>query len=328
MQLGFMTQTKTKTKGDFIAQVTHNRQFGPRYFRLGLQLEGQAAQLYAQFQPGQFVELKLDSAALPPQEIIAPELADLAQRHIILRRPFSLCSLDVQPTKAVLEIIYGVVGPGTIRMTKLQPGQTVPVIGPLGNGFTEPEHKQQALLVAGGVGAPPIQHLATTLAASGAWDDIILFTGARTVEDLPFEREVKADQVILPELADCQITTCIATDDGSYGHHGFVTDCLEAHIQGQSSSARDQAMIYACGPEPMLVKVAAIADAMQIDCQLSMEQRMACGINLCQGCAIECRVPGSTETVYRMCCKDGPIFDAREVVFSPSESFAESPECG
>ena len=311
-----MVHTALKTKGDFIARVTHNRQIGPRYFRLGLRFEGQAARLYARFQPGQFVELKLDSAALPPQERIAPELADLAQRHIILRRPFSLCSLDAQASTATLEIIYGVVGPGTVRMTNLQPGQPVPVIGPLGNGFSFPKNKTQALLVAGGVGAPPIQHLATSLAASGDWDQIILFTGARTIDDLPFEREVKADQVILPELTACGIKTCIATDDGSYGHHGFVTDCLESHVQGLSPSARDKTLIYACGPEPMLAKVAGIALSLDIDCQLSMEQRMACGINLCQGCAIECRVPGSSETVYRMCCKDGPIFDAREVVFS------------
>ena len=117
-------------------------------------------------------------------------------------------------------------------------------------------------------------------------------------------------------MAACGIKTCIATDDGSYGHHGFVTDCLERHVQGLSPSARDKTMIYACGPEPMLAKVAGIALSSDIGCQLSMEQRMACGINLCQGCAIECRVPGSNETVYRMCCKDGPIFDAREVVFS------------
>jgi len=312
-----MSQTMLKTKGDFTALVTHNRRIGPRYFRLGLQFEGQAAQLYAQFQPGQFVELKLDSAALPPKEAIAPDLADLAQRQIILRRPFSLCALDVQPATVTLEIIYGVVGPGTVRMTNLQPGQPVPVIGPLGNGFSVPDSKRRALLVAGGVGAPPIQHLATTLAASGAWDEIVLFTGARGVEDLPFVREVKADQVILPELAACRVKTCIATDDGSYGHHGFVTDCLTDHMQGQSPAVRDETMVYACGPEPMLAKVAAIARSLRLDCQVSMEQRMACGINLCQGCAVECRVPGSTETVYRMCCKDGPVFDAREVIFSP-----------
>jgi len=311
-----MTQTQVKTRGDFLARVTHNQQIGPSYFRLGLQLEGEAAQIYARFRPGQFVELKLDSAALPAPEDIPPELADLAQRHIILRRPFSLCSLELEATSATLEIIYGVIGPGTVRMTKLQPGQSVSVLGPLGNGFAMPASKKRALLVAGGVGAPPIQHLATSLAASGAWDEIILFTGARTVEDLPFVREFQGDQLILPELAACQVKVCIATDDGSYGHHGFVTDCLTAHVQAQSPRAKEETMVYACGPEPMLAKVAAIAESLHIDCQVSMEQRMACGINLCQGCAIECRVPGSTETVYRMCCEDGPVFDAQEVIFA------------
>jgi dihydroorotate dehydrogenase electron transfer subunit len=311
-----MVHTTSQTKGDFTALVTHNSQIGPSYFRLGLQLKEQAAKVYAHFQAGQFVELKLDNAALPAQEAIPPDLADLAQRHIILRRPFSLCSLDVQATSTSLEIIYGVIGPGTVRMTNLQPGQSVALLGPLGNGFSIPENKRRALLVAGGVGAPPIQHLATSMAASGTWDEIVLFTGARTVEDLPFVREFHGDQLILPELAACQVKVCIATDDGSYGHHGFVTDCLTEHAQGQSPSVREETMVYACGPEPMLAKVASIAESLQLDCQVSMEQRMACGINLCQGCAIECSVPGSTETVYRMCCEDGPVFDAREVIFN------------
>jgi dihydroorotate dehydrogenase electron transfer subunit len=311
-----MTQAKQKTKGDFTALVTHNSQIGPSYFRLGLQLKGQAAKVYAQFRAGQFVELKLDNAARPAQAAIAPELADQAQRHIILRRPFSLCSLDVKESNVTLEIIYGVIGPGTIKMTNLQLGQAVAVLGPLGNGFGMPKNKRRALLVAGGVGAPPIQHLATSLAASGAWDEIILFTGARTVEDLPFVREFQGEKLILPELAACQVKVCIATDDGSYGHHGFVTDCLTEHAQKQSPETKDETMVYACGPEPMLAKVASIADSLQLDCQVSMEERMACGINLCQGCAIECRVPGSTETVYRMCCADGPVFNAHEVIFN------------
>ena len=78
---------------------------------------------------------------------------------------------------------------------------------------------------------------------------------------------------------------------------------------------RESLIVYACGPERMLEAVAQIAAERDIDCQVSMERRMACGIGLCQSCAIECRVEDSTETVYKLCCQDGPVFDAREVVF-------------
>ncbi|OHB75989.1 MAG: hypothetical protein A2Z25_14980 [Planctomycetes bacterium RBG_16_55_9] len=83
----------------------------------------------------------------------------------------------------------------------------------------------------------------------------------------------------------------------------------------ESSLPPGETILCACGPETMLAKVAQIAIEKNIDCQVSMERRMACGINLCQGCAVECRDPGSSETYYKMCCQDGPVFDAREVVF-------------
>ncbi len=83
-----------------------------------------------------------------------------------------------------------------------------------------------------------------------------------------------------------------------------------------SSWARDTTIIYACGPEAMLARVAQIAKDKAIDCQVSMEQMMACGIGVCQSCAVQCRVSGSNETIYKLCCEDGPVFDSREVVFS------------
>ena len=84
----------------------------------------------------------------------------------------------------------------------------------------------------------------------------------------------------------------------------------------QSDSAGEDMIIYGCGPEPMLARVAEIAKRKKIDCQVSMERRMACGIGVCQSCAVECRVAESNETIYKLCCEDGPVFDSREVVFS------------
>ena len=112
-----------------------------------------------------------------------------------------------------------------------------------------------------------------------------------------------------------RVESHIATDDGSAGFHGYVTDCVEKWIKQHKPDPSD-VMIYSCGPEPMLAKISQIAHKHKIDCQLSMERRMACGIGLCQSCAVECKLADSNETVYKMCCKDGPVFDGKEVVFN------------
>jgi dihydroorotate dehydrogenase electron transfer subunit len=116
------------------------------------------------------------------------------------------------------------------------------------------------------------------------------------------------------EFARYGIESIIATDDGSAGFHGLVTDCFLLWLKENRVEAKN-AIIYSCGPEPMLAKVARIARERGIDCQVSMERRMACGIGVCQSCAVECRFEGSNETVYKMCCEDGPVFDAKQVVF-------------
>ena len=105
------------------------------------------------------------------------------------------------------------------------------------------------------------------------------------------------------------------TDDGSIGHRGFITQCLEHWLAGHPKEDRKTMVVYACGPEPMLAAVARIALGAGIDCQVSMERRMACGFGVCQGCAVECRPPTGQETVYRLCCQDGPVFNGQEVVF-------------
>jgi dihydroorotate dehydrogenase electron transfer subunit len=106
----------------------------------------------------------------------------------------------------------------------------------------------------------------------------------------------------------------LPADDGSAGYHGLVTDCLCEWLE-QSGKICSEMIICACGPEAMLAATARLAVERDIDCQVSMERRMACGIGLCQSCAVECKTPGSNESIYKMCCQDGPVFDAKEVVF-------------
>lgn len=311
--------TFSQWRGQFNARVCANRQIGQRFYRLRLEFSGEAAKAFANFVPGQFVQIDVCDAALPPPEKIPQNLIDAAQRKVLLRRPFSFADLSVDGNKTFAEILYRIVGPASLRMTSLSAGNTVSVIGPLGNGFRVLKGKKRVLLITGGMGAPPLQHLAKVLTAEHSDMDVIAFAGAKTVNDLPFERRL--DEIsqqlgfALPEFAKYGVKSQVATDDGSYGFAGTVIDCLKQWLE-RSKLVPDNAIIYACGPQPMLAKVAEIAREKNIDCQINMERMMACGIGVCQSCAVECRIEGSQETVYKLCCEDGPVFDSREVVFS------------
>jgi len=284
-----------------------------------LEFSGAGGEAFANAEPGQFAELDLSGAALPSAEAIPEELADAAARNILLRRPFSFCDVTVKKNTTLVDILYFVIGPGSLRMTTLSAGDSVSVIGPLGNGFQVPEEKKRALLVAGGMGAPPLQHLAKVLTENHPHIEVVVFVGAKTVKELPFERRLDeiAQQLgfSLGEFAKYGIESMLATDDGSAGFAGPVSDCL-ADWLGRDASASKDTIIYSCGPEAMLARVAEIAREKEIDCQVSMERRMACGIGVCQSCAVECKVGESNDTVYKLCCKDGPVFDSREIAFS------------
>lgn len=310
----------SSAKGVFEATVSSNKHIGHRFYKLRLEFSVAGARAFADFSPGQFAELDLSSAALPPAESIPENLLDAAERNILLRRPFSFTDVTADRDKTFADLLYCVVGPATLRMTTLSTGDSVSVIGPLGNGFSVPDGKRTALLIAGGMGVPPLLHLAKHLTSDfrATKIEVIALAGAKTAMELPFEGRLdEISQQLgfsIPEFAKYGIESMVATDDGSAGYHGFVTDCL-AQWLGQSRLDNNSTIIYACGPEPMLAKVAEIAKDKNIDCQLSMERRMACGIGLCQSCAVECRAEGSNETVYKMCCKDGPVFDSKEVFF-------------
>jgi dihydroorotate dehydrogenase electron transfer subunit len=309
---------QSSDKGQFCATVRANKQIGGRFYRLGLEFSSDSAKAFARFRPGQFAEFDLSGTALPPAEKIPEDLADVRQRNILLRRPFAFVDINADKGNTSAEVLYRVVGPATLRMTTLAAGNSVSVIGPLGNGFLMPEGKKRAILIAGGMGAPPLQHLAKVLTADYPDIEVIAFAGAKTVKDLPFEKRLDGiSQQLgfsLPEFAKYGVKSQVATDDGSAGFEGLVTDCFVQWLD-KSNPAREKTIIYACGPEPMLAKVAEIAKEKQIDCQISMERRMACGIGICQSCAVECRVEGSSETVYKLCCEDGPVFNSTEIVF-------------
>jgi len=231
-------------------------------------------------EPGQFVNVRCSQDYDP-----------------LLRRPLGVH--NVNPEEEIFELLYEIVGKGTELLSKHQVGQEIDILGPLGNGFDINKDKKVAILVAGGMGVAPLLYLAKFL-RSTIHDprSIHILIGTKTKELILAEKEFKT-------LTDNVI---VSTDDGSYGKKGFVSDVLLETLDPRTIDA--SATIYACGPKPMLKAIAEIAFQKKIDCQVSMEARMACGIGTCLGCVI------NTTKGYQKVCDDGPVFDAKEIVWT------------
>lgn len=308
-----------RVKGIFEASVASNRQIGFHFHKLKLMFSGEGARAFANCVPGQFAELDLSSIPLPPTEKIPTELLDSSSRKILLRRPFSFTDISVHGDKTSADILYCVLGPATLRLTTLTTGASINVVGPLGNGFHIPKDKKNAFLIAGGMGTPPLQHLAKLLRDSRSEMEVTVFAGAKSRLDLPIDGRL--DEISmelgfsLPEFAKLGIESVIATDDGSVGFKGLVSDCFVQWLK-QNNIDSASSIICACGPEKMLARIAQIAQDRNIDCLVSMERRMACGTGLCQGCAVECKSADAGNKIYKMCCQDGPVFNTKEVVFA------------
>lgn len=214
----------------------------------------------------------------------------------LLRRPLSLHRIDQR--RGEVEVLFRVVGRGTGFLAGLAAGDEIDLIGPLGQGFpTDLAQGETAVLVAGGIGVAPLVALAEELAAKGT--PLTAALGAQTAAGL-----VAADA--LGKVAGRVMT---ATDDGSAGHHGFVTELLAGLLERVA-----RPVVYACGPEPMLRRVQAMVaeNGPRVRGYLSLEARMACGVGACLGCAVRRAGPG---TAYHHVCHDGPVFAAGEVVF-------------
>lgn len=206
---------------------------------------------------------------------------------LLLRRPISVC--DAFPETETLRLVYQVKGEGTRWLSKLKPGDKVDILGPLGHGFQIPEGK--ILVVGGGIGVPPM--LYTAKRASSA----IAAVGFRN-----------RNQVLLTEeLASCCEAVEIISDDGSTGRKGFVNILVQEILSKDPSISA----VMACGPKPMLKSVAQAAAEASIPCQVSMEERMGCGVGACLVCA--CRIHTPQGDRYLHVCKDGPVFQAEEV---------------
>lgn len=209
----------------------------------------------------------------------------------LLRVPFSYVSAD--PSAGTVTFAYRIVGDATRRLASLPAGTRTDLLGPAGNGWRVDGTERAALLVGGGSGMAPIVALAELLRSHGAEVDVI--EGAQTSRALVFERE----------LLGCGVRSFnAATDDGSRGHRGFPTDVMADML---ARGAYDH--VYTCGPRPMMAGIARLAAQADLPCQCSMESGMGCGFGACATCAID------TVSGKQSVCMNGPVFDAREVVW-------------
>lgn len=210
----------------------------------------------------------------------------------LLPRPISLCGIDRE--KGTLRLVYRVTGEGTgtEEFSRLKAGDTVKILGPLGNGFTVVSGKK-AFLIGGGIGVPPMLQLAKEMKASG--EDIQVVMGYRN-----------SDTFLLEEFEEVA-ETFVATEDGSLGTKGNVIDAIK-------SEKLNADIIYTCGPTPMLRALKAYAEENNMECYISMEERMACGIGACLACVCKSREKDAhTNVNNKRICKEGPVFNAKEV---------------
>ena len=299
-------------RGQFLATVKENAFVCREHFRLTLALPA-----FPATEPGQFVQILCRDPAEQPARDVEVQWGsggDVLDPMSMLRRPFSLAGRRDSASGVELDIIHRVVGVGTHWLSELELGDNVSIIGPLGNRFELPAPGVTGLLVAGGVGIPPMLYLAEKLKGRA-----IAFCGATTRQLLPFTMTSDAQQPSDPvepalrvvEFARHSVSSVISTDDGSCGFDGYITQALERYLDRGIDPG--SCVVYTCGPEPMMKRVAEIAIGRRIECQIAVERAMACGMGTCQSCCI--RVKMGDDWRYKLACTDGPVFAADELLW-------------
>lgn len=239
--------------------------------------------------PGQFLMLRLPGRTDP-----------------LLGRPFALFDtiLDAQGQPAALDIGYLVVGKLTRQLTTLRPGDALEVWGPLGNGFPEGTSWNHVGLVAGGIGQTPFLAYTRALLGQRGYGGRPARRGAQRVS-LYYGVRTAALAAGIDDFRAAGATVHLATDDGSLGYHGLVTQLLETQERPDG--------LLGCGPEPMLHALADLAQRWGVPCQLSLETPMACGVGICFSCVTRVRTAEGWD--YRRVCVDGPVFDAASLAW-------------
>lgn len=253
--------------------INEIKKVAPGYFRLKLS----APTIAAEAKPGQFVQIRVgNELSVDP----------------LLARPISIFRINKE--EGTIGVLFKTVGKGTTLLASKGKGDALTIWGPIGNGFEVPEEAGNIALVAGGIGMPPLFCLSEQLALGKKPPQLTLFYGGRTSQDL----------LELDLWKKSRVPVKIATEDGSLGLKGFVTELFSNDHQ---TSHYD--FIVACGPAPMLAEVQKIAVKSGLNGQLSLEAHMACGVGACLGCT--CPTNHGSKRV----CVDGPVFSIKEVIF-------------
>lgn len=251
--------------------VSNAREVGD-YFRLVVR----APQIAPLVQPGQFAHIRI-----------------LPMKHALLRRPFSI----FKASGDTVSFLYKAVGQGTDVLGRMQAGEELSVIGPLGHGYTVPKPGGEVpLLVAGGYGMAALYLLAERSPQKG-----IVFVGARRRVDILCEQD----------FAALGWEVRAATEDGSHGVMGLVTQPLVEELRRGTPGKK----LFACGPNPMLKAVGKVADEFNVPAELSMDEHMCCGVGVCLTCVIPIKANGGWE--YQRTCMEGPVFDSRVIEWNP-----------
>ncbi len=230
-----------------------------------------------QCRPGHFIHIKLPAT------------------DVYFRRAMSVAWTDAD--NELIEFVFKVVGRGTTLMSKMKKGDQLDILGPLGNKFTRPRKNERAIIVAGGIGLPPVLYMAENLVEHG-FDpgQIELFYGGRSSHDIIERTRIKKTGIKFHAT----------TDDGSFGQLGLVTQYVEELVK---TAGNGKLRLYACGPEPMLKAVDDLGRKYGVPGQLSLEAPMPCGIGVCLGCVVPLRNGGHARV-----CADGPVFEIGEVI--------------
>lgn len=252
--------------------VVRVEQFTDQHFRITLE----APHLAKHARPGQFVMIRTGRGKDP-----------------LLRRPFSIHQTSTNNT---IQIYFKVVGRGTDILARVRDGENISVFGPLGRGYKIVKDAP-AVLVGGGLGIAPLLFLAKEISRQkkSADEDLILL-GARDKSEI---------EPLMNDFQKFGLRVLTATDDGSLGHHGFITELLQQHDLPANT------VVYSCGPEPMMAGVSAICKQHGYACQVSVESVMACGMGACLGCTR----PAKNGT-YTHVCIHGPVYNAEELVWN------------
>jgi len=235
-----------------------------------------------------------------------------------MRRPLSIMRASAE--EGWVEVLYKVVGHGLADLAQRKPGETLSCLGPIGKGFVAHPARPRALLIGGGVGIPPIVFLAEALStARGAgWMPLVLMGS-----ELPFPFRTGTSGIAvagmppgatacMPLLDNWGVPSRLASLAGFPGcHAGHVTDLAGIRLASLAAAEHTEVEIFACGPEPMLHAVAALARRHALPCQVSLEENMACGVGGCAGCTV--LVQTSDGPAMKRVCVDGPVFDAATV---------------